>query len=1223
VKKMITEELRKNRILILDGAMGTMIQQYNLTENDYRGTLFAGVQKPQKGNNDLLSLTKPDVIKAIHAQYLEAGADIIETNTFNANSISMLDYDMTGHIREMNLAGATIAREAADEFTAQNPAKPRFVAGSVGPTNKTASISPDISDLALRNITFDDLRAAYREQIDALTEGGVDVLLIETVFDTLNLKAALMAAAQSMADSGKETPVMVSFTIVGKSGRILSGQTIEAALASISHIPVLSVGLNCSFGAADMKLFLRELSRVAPCYVSAHPNAGLPNNLGQYDETPQKMASQIKEYLDEGLVNIIGGCCGTTPAHIAGYVSLVENARERRTAAQVDGELTLSGLEALSFARRAVPFTLIGERCNVAGSRKFLRLIKEKQYGEALAVARKQVEDGAQILDVNLDDGLLDGVVEMTTFLNMMASDPDIIRAPVMIDSSGWPVIEAGLKCLQGKSIVNSISLKNGETDFLEKARTVRAYGAAVIAMAFDERGQADTFERKVEIVSREYKLLTEQAGFPPQDIIFDPNVLAVATGIEEHAGYGVNFIRAVEWIKTNLPGAKVSGGISNLSFSFRGNDRLREAMHAVFLYHCIGKGLDMGIVNPAASVLYEDIDPDLLALIEDVILNRRPDAAERLTDYAQHNTFNAENKTEKQETWRTLPLAERLQHALVKGIEDYLEQDLEEALQTYAKPIEIIDGPLMDGMNTVGNLFGAGKMFLPQVVKTARTMKRAVSIIQPAIEASQSGDSRKIGRILIATVKGDVHDIGKNITAVVLACNNYDIIDLGVMVPPEVIIQSAREHNVDLVALSGLITPSLEEMTVVAAEMEKAGFSVPLMIGGATTSRLHTALKIDPCYHGAVVHVPDASLAVPAANQLLNPDTRGEYIREVKNTYEALRSRPAAKEMVSLEYARAHPFVIDWSKYQPIAPAFTGSKVFEPFPVKEIIPYINWAAYMTAWKFPAKHGKYLRLKTDAEKQAWLRHSGEEGNPKTEEAVRLMDDTQRILLGWKEQDSGIRAIVGFYPVTRDADTVRVEGINIPFLRQQEKRDDDRYKSLADFFNPAGDYIGFFTVTAGANTEEKRCDCGHAHAPDAYTDMIRQILRDRLAEAATEYLHEQVRKTWWGYNPGEAYAPEELPQVSIPGIRPAAGYPAHPDISLNFTIDALLDMKRIGVTLTANGAMNPPATTSGIFISNPESAYFIISNIDEEQLADYATRKGIPADEARKWLAGVV
>jgi 5-methyltetrahydrofolate--homocysteine methyltransferase len=1203
----------KDRILILDGAMGSMIQQYNLTEEDYRGTRFAGFHQSLKGNNDLLSITQPAVIKAIHTQYLDVGADIIETNTLNANRVSMADYAMTDIVGEMNRAAVRLAREAADEYTIKNPDKPRFVAGSIGPTNKMASISPDISNPALRNVTFDELQAAYKEQIDALIEGGVDALLAETIFDTLNLKAALMAAEQSVAESGKDIPLMVSFTIVGKSGRILSGQTLEAILASISHIKLLSVGLNCSFGAAEMKPFVKELGRMAPHYISAYPNGGLPNSLGQYDETPQKMAAQIKEYIDEGLVNIVGGCCGTTPAHIAEYVALVENAKPHRPAPK-QNDLVLSGLEPLSFAFRPVPFTLIGERCNVAGSRKFLRLIKEKKYEEAFDIARKQVSDGAQILDVNLDDGLLDSVEEMTTVLNRMASDPDIIRVPVMIDSSRWDVIEAGLKCLQGKSIVNSISLKNGEADFLEKARYVRSYGAAVIAMAFDEKGQADTFERKIEIAAREYRLLTEQAGFPPYDIIFDPNVLAVATGIEEHAGYALDFIRATEWIKNNLPGAKVSGGISNLSFSFRGNDRLREAMHAVFLYHCIGKGLDMGIVNPSSSVLYEDIDAELLPLIEDVIFNRRADAAERLTDYAQQNSFNREEKEEKQETWRTLPLPERLQYALVKGVDNFLEQDLAEALQTYAKPVEIIDGPLMEGMNRVGNLFGAGKMFLPQVVKTARTMKKAVSIIQPAIEAERNEDSQKAGKILIATVKGDVHDIGKNIASVVLSCNNYEIIDLGVMVPPEEIIQNAKKHAVDMIALSGLITPSLQEMAIVASELEKAGFSVPLLIGGATTSQLHTALKIDPNYHGAVVHVPDASLAAPAANQLLNPQTQNEYIREIKSKCETLRNQTVQKELVSLDYARKHPFAIDWSKYRSFTPSFTGTKVFPSLPVKEIIPYINWAAYLPAWKFPAKYGKYMRLKTDDEKQTWLHGSRGKDDPKVEEAVRLMEDTQKVLQSWVDCDAGfIKAIIGFYPVTLRSETIRVAGIDIPFLRQQEKRDDNRYKSLADFFHPDGDYIGFFVVTAGSDKTEK----------DPYTDMIKQILRDRLAEAATEYLHEKVRKIHWGYNSGEAYMPEELLHASIPGIRPASGYPSHPDISLNFAIDSLLDMKRIGVDLTPNGAMNPPATVSGIFISHPESEYFMVGRIDEEQVSDYAARKGITDEEARKWLAGVI
>jgi 5-methyltetrahydrofolate--homocysteine methyltransferase len=1226
----LLEKLLNERVLILDGAMGTMIQQYNLTEEDYRGTQFVDLPGQMKGNNDLLSITKPDVIKSIHNQYLEAGADIIETNSFSANRISMNDYGMGSYIREMNLASARIAREAADEYTAKNPDKPRFVAGSIGPTNKTASISPDILNLSLRSITFDELKDAYHEQVTVLIEAGVDVLLFETVFDTLNLKAALMAAEQSMQELGKEIPIMASFTIVGKSGRVLSGQTLEAVLTSIAHVKLLSVGLNCSFGAADMKPFLKELGRLAPYYISAHPNAGLPNNMGLYDETPETMAQHIQQYIDEGLVNIVGGCCGTSPSHIARYEALVKQAKPHRPAQKKTG-LVLSGLETLH-----IPPTLsankeetgqwitIGERCNVAGSRKFLRLIKEGNYEEALSIARKQVDDGAQILDVNVDDGLLDGVKEMSAFLNMLSADPYIIRVPVMIDSSNWDIIEAGLKCLQGKSIVNSISLKSGEADFLQKARIVRSYGAAVVAMAFDEKGQADTFERKIEIVAREYRLLTEQAGFPPSDIIFDPNILAVATGIEEHADYALNFIRATEWIKNNLPEAKVSGGVSNLSFSFRGNDRLREAIHAVFLYHCIRKGMDMGITNPSTFVLYDDIDKDLLQLIEDVIFNLRPDATERLTEYAQQNNAGKEETVQKQEKWRSLPLEERLQYALIKGINDFLEEDLAEALQTYDKPINIIDGPLMNGINIVGELFGEGKMFLPQVVKTARTMKKAVSIIQPAIEADKKTNAQKAGRILIATVKGDVHDIGKNITSVVLSCNNYEMIDLGVMVPPEEIIQKAKSLNVDMVALSGLITPSLQEMSFVATEMEKAGFTVPLLIGGATTSKIHTALKIDPCYHGAVVHVPDASLAVPVTNQLLNPLTKDNYIREVKDKYQSLREKNVKKELVSLDYARKHPFTIDWSKHKPFRPSFTGSKLISSFLVKDIIPYINWAAYVTAWKFPAKYGKYMHLKNVTEKQNWYQTNAKEENTKVEEAVVLMEDTKKVLSHWVNQDPGfLKAIIGFYPVEREAETIRVEGKSIPFLRQQEKREDDRYKSLADFFHPDGDYIGFFVVTAGTNHTGKPCDCCGRNEADPYIEMIKQILRDRLAEATIEHLHEQVRKTYWAYNPNEAYTPEELLHTSIPGIRPASGYPSHPDISLNFIIDSLLDMKQIGVKLTPNGAMDPPATVSGIFISNPESEYFMVGKIDDEQVSDYATRKEISSEEAKKWLGGVI
>jgi 5-methyltetrahydrofolate--homocysteine methyltransferase len=884
-------------------------------------------------------------------------------------------------------------------------------------------------------------------------------------------------------------------------------------------------------------------------------------------------------------------------------------------------------------------FTLIGERCNVAGSRKFLRLIKEEKYEEALSIARKQVDDGAQILDINVDDGLLDGAKEMTTFLNLMASEPDVARVPVMIDSSNWEIIEAGLKCLQGKSIVNSISLKAGEDDFLEKARIIRSYGAAVIAMAFDEKGQADSFERKIEIAAREYRLLTEKAGFPPNDIIFDPNVLAIATGMDEHANYGLDFIQATEWIKNNLPGAKVSGGVSNLSFAFRGNDYLREAMHAVFLYHCIRKGLDMGIVNPSSSVLYEDIAPDLRELIEDVILNHRPDSAERLIEYAQHTNENQDKKEEKQEEWRFLPLSGRLQHALIKGNGDFLEQDLAEALQIYGQPVDIIDQVLMEGMKMVGKLFAEGKMFLPQVVKTARTMKKAVAILQPAIEAGRKTGAQKAGKILLATVKGDVHDIGKNITGVILSCNNYEIIDIGVMVPPEEILRKAKENEVDLIGLSGLITPSLQEMSIVASEMEKAGFTLPLLIGGAATSQLHTALKIAPLYRGPVIHVPDASQAVPAAGQLLNHSTKDDYIQKIKEKYQALCDKSHAANTVSLEYARTHSLKIDWSNYDPPKPSFIGTKIHDAIPVKTLRKYIHWGAFLTAWKFPAKYGKYLQLKTSVEKQQWLAAFFGEEKKKAEEAIRLLDDAQTVLDEWSENDPGfIRAITGFYPIEVRNDSLIVKRehdneIIIPALRQQEKRDDDVYKSLVDYVRPEGDCIGFFVATAGnachcvlnliqdhPQSPEFPCHCGlDPQSPDDYAEMLRQLLRDRLAEAASEYLHEQVRKTDWGYAPDEFYTPDELLKAHCRGIRPASGYPSLPDLSLNFIIDELLDMKKIGVHLTPNGAIDPNASVAGLYFSHPESAYFRIGSIDDDQLADYAARKGATVEDTKKWL----
>ena len=904
--KEIFLNVLKERILILDGGMGTMVQGFKLTEKDYRGKQFADWTSDLKGNNDLLCITRPDVIKSIHRQYLDAGADIFATNTFNANAISMEDYGMQGQVRNINLAAGKLAREVADGFMKEHPDRTIFVAGSVGPTNKTASMSPDVSDPAYRAVTYLDLYSAYKEQVDALVDGGVDIVLFETTFDTLNVKAGLEAAEAVLKEKGKDLPIMLSLTLSAQGGRTFSGQTLLAFLASVQHTNIVSVGLNCSFGAADMKPFLAELAKHAPYYISAYPNAGLPNSFGSYDETPEKMAVHVKSFIDEGLVNILGGCCGTTPAHIAKYPELVKGAKPHIPAPK-PGCLWLSGLELLE-VKPENNFVNVGERCNVAGSRKFLRLIKEENYEEALTIARKQVEDGAQVIDINMDDGMLDAVKEMTTFLNLIASEPDISRVPVMIDSSKWEVIEKGLMCVQGKSIVNSISLKEGDEVFLQHAARIKQLGAATVVMAFDEKGQADTFERKIEVCGRAYRLLREKVDFDPNGIIFDPNVLAIATGMEEHNGYGLDFIRAVEWIKKNLPGAKVSGGVSNLSFSFRGNNYVREAMHSVFLYHAINKGMDMGIVNPSSSVLYEDIEPAFRMLLEDVILARRPEASEELVAYAQNLHVKAqEGEGEKQEVWREYPLKERLENALIKGVGDHLEEDLKEALKEYPRAVDIIDGPLMGGMNKVGELFGAGKMFLPQVVKTARTMKKAVAILQPIIESEKVEGSAAAGKVLLATVKGDVHDIGKNIVAVVMACNGYDIVDLGVMVPAETIVQRAIEEKVDMIGLSGLITPSLEEMAHVAVELEKAGLDIPLLIGGATTSKMHTALKIAPVYHAPVVHLKDASQNASVASKLLNPQAKAELVNELEAEYQALREKSGLmkRETVSLEEAQ------------------------------------------------------------------------------------------------------------------------------------------------------------------------------------------------------------------------------------------------------------------------------------------------------------------------------
>lgn len=1168
------KQLLQERILILDGAMGTMIQQYQLKEEDYKGNVFAHLTQQMKGNNDILNITRPELIKAIHKQYLEAGADIIETNSFNSSAISMADYGIESYVRELNLAAARIAKEAAKEYTDKNPDKPRFVAGSIGPTNKSASISPDVTNPALRAITFDELYTAFLEQIEALIEGGIDILLIETAFDTLNVKAALIAAEEAMRKHRK-VPIMLSFTVAGKSGRILSGQTIEAALVSLAQFELLSVGLNCSFGACDMKPFLKEIGEAASCYVSAYPNAGLPNSLGEYDETPETMARQLQEFLDEGLVNILGGCCGTTPQHIAAMASL-DLSKRRTKIAEPANCLNLAGLDVLSISPDS-RFVNIGERCNVAGSRKFLRLIKEQNYEEAAAIARKQVEDGALILDINLDDGLIDGEKEMIHFLNLISSDPDIAKIPFMIDSSDWNIIEAGLRRIQGKAVVNSISLKNGEEDFLSKAKKIKQYGAAIVAMAFDEEGQATSFERKIEICERMYFLLTTKIGFNPNDIIFDPNILAIGTGIEEHAGYAVDFIRATRWIKQNLPYAKVSGGVSNLSFSFRGNNYLREAMHAVFLYHAIKEGMDMGIVNPSTAVVYEDIPKPLLLLIEDLIFNRKPDAAEKLIEWSNDNQATGEISFVKQnqQIWRTYPLDERLQYALTKGITEYLDEDMAEALKIYPNPIEIIDKPLMQGLSIVGKLFAEGKMFLPQVVKSARTMQKAVAILQPFIESSKTQSAAKAGKILIATVKGDVHDIGKNITSLILSCNNYEVIDLGVMVASGEIIAQAKEHQVDIVALSGLITPSLQEMTIVASEMQKAGLSQPLLIGGATTSKLHTALKIDPLYQGAVVYVPDASLAPLAANRLLNGKSKIEYINEIKQNCKLLReqSQTNQTELVSLHYAQENPYKIDWEKYIPPVPLFTGNQIVETVSLDEVIPLINWKAFLAAWKLPSRE---------------------------ENAAKLMEEAKAVLGKWQADNyQPVKAIIGFYPVDRQGETLCIEGYEVPFVRQQELRDDNTYKSLVDYIKPSGDYMGLFAVSVSP-----RVKSADWQETDTYQEMLEEILCHRLAEAATEYIHRLVNTTYW---PGSQ------------GIRPASGYPMIPDISLNFVIENILQTNRIGMALTPNGAIYPTASTAGLLIAHPESSYFHIGQIGDDQLQHYAEARKISIDEAKRWL----
>ena len=1196
--------LLRERIVILDGAMGTMIQTYRLDEGAYRGERFRDWPRDVQGNNDLLSLTRPQVIREIHRQYFQAGADIIETNTFNCTSISMADYGMESLARELNVAGARNARAAADEIMAAEPGRVCFVAGALGPTNKTASLSGDVNNPAARGITYDQLVAAYYEQADGLLEGGADVLLVETVFDSLNSKAALFAIAQ-LFDKRPRVPVMLSFTITDLSGRTLSGQTVEAYWNSVSHFPLLSIGINCALGPKEMRPFIEELSGLAPIYISAYPNAGLPNPMlpTGFPETPETLAPQLADWAKSGWLNIVGGCCGTTPAHIK---ALAQAARAfpPRVPAPVEPFLRLSGLEALTI-RPDTNFVNIGERTNITGSPKFSQLILAGKFEEALAIAKQQVVNGAQIIDVNMDEGMLDGVKAMTHFLNLIASEPDIARVPVMIDSSRWPVIEAGLKCVQGKSVVNSISLKEGEEKFLRQAALVRRYGAAVVVMAFDEQGQADSLERRKEICGRTYRILTTQAGFPPEDIIFDPNVLTVATGLEEHNNYAVDFIDATRWIKQNLPGAKVSGGISNISFSFRGNNAVREAMHSAFLYHAIKAGLDMGIVNAGMLGIYEEIPKDLLELVEDVLLNRRPEATERLVKFAE--TVKKKDKAEVvEDQWRQGSVEQRLEHALVKGIVDFIEADAEEARLKLGRPLLVIEGPLMAGMSVVGDLFGSGKMFLPQVVKSARVMKKAVAWLLPFMEAEKqsSGASRAQGKVLMATVKGDVHDIGKNIVGVVLACNNYEIIDLGVMVPCEKILQTARERNVDMIGLSGLITPSLDEMGHVAREMQRQGFTVPLLIGGATTSKAHTSVKIAPHYNEPVVHVVDASRAVGVVGHLINPALKPAFAGKNSVEQETARRQHSGRavKLLSLQEARRRRPKLSGDI---ATPEFTGARTLEA-PLSELTPLIDWSPFFHTWELRGRYPSILQHEKHGQQARELFKDGQE----------LL---RRIV---NEKLLAARGVYGFFPAHSAGDDVILRhnggSSTLHFLRQQiEKPDGQPNYCLADFVAGANDFIGGFAVTTGIGADDL---VKHFKAEnDDYNAIMAEALADRLAEAFAEYLHKRARIEW-GYGKAENLSTEQMIDEQYRGIRPAAGYPACPDHTEKWTLWKLLDVeKNTGIRLTESCAMWPASSVSGLYFSHPQSKYFAVGKLDRDQLADYAARKGMDLPVMEKWL----
>ncbi len=1213
----IREELEK-RILIIDGAMGTMIQRYGLTEDDFRGDRFKNHDADVKGNNDLLNLTRPDIIKAIHLEYLKAGADIIETNTFSTQRISMADYKMEELSYELSFEGAKIAKEATQEFMLSNPNRTCFVAGAIGPTNRTLSLSPDVNDPGFRAITYDELEAAYYEQVRGLIDGGSDVLLIETIFDTLNAKAAISAIRKYDEVIGKTTEIMISGTITDASGRTLSGQTVEAFLNSVTHAKPLSIGFNCALGAQEMRPHIEELAAKANCYVSAYPNAGLPNEFGAYDEQPHETAHFVDDFINSGFVNIVGGCCGTTPEHIHCIAKKAAKGSARPIPI-IEPFMRLSGLEALTIKPDSI-FANIGERTNVTGSPKFSKLILSGDFESALTVARQQVEGGAQVIDVNMDEGMLDGEASMTKFLNLIASEPDISKLPIMVDSSKWSVIESGLKCIQGKAIVNSISLKEGEEKFIESAKKVMLYGAAVVVMAFDEKGQADNYERRIEICQRSYNILVNEVGFPPQDIIFDPNILTVATGLEEHNNYAVDFIKATKWIKENLPHAKVSGGVSNISFSFRGNNSVREAMHSAFLYHAIQAGLDMGIVNAGMLEVYQEIPPQLLEYVEDVLLNRRPDATERLVEFAE--TVKSKGKeVVKDETWRLGTVEERLSHALVKGLIEHLDADVEEARQKYARPIEVIEGPLMDGMNIVGDLFGAGKMFLPQVVKSARVMKKAVAYLLPFIEQEKLNNpelnqNSSAGKILMATVKGDVHDIGKNIVGVVLACNNFEIVDMGVMVPAQDILKKAREINADIIGLSGLITPSLDEMVHFAKEMEREGLNIPLMIGGATTSRIHAAVKIAPNYSGPTIHVLDASRSVSVCSSLMNAETRDGYINTIREDYEKSRiahlNKKSDKRFKTIEEARAEKPQIDFEKTTVNAPSFTGTKILENFPLHELVPYIDWTPFFHTWEL---RGSYPKIFDDV-------YVGIE-------AKKLYDDAQILLQRIiDEKLLTANGVIGFWPAYTQGDDIYLNVDNkevvIHTLRQQaEKSANLPYYALSDFIAPKEtgikDYMGGFAVTTGIGCDE--LVAGFERDFDDYNSIMAKALADRLAEAFAEKMHEMVRKEFWGYAPDEDLSNADLIKENYKGIRPAPGYPACPDHTEKETLFALLDAEnKIGLKLTENFAMYPTAAVSGYYFANPEAKYFGLGKINKDQVEDYALRKGMTLEETERWLS---